>query len=81
MVERNTQIESYLLSLPVPERARLAELLLSSLESAGEHSSPLEYEAAWRAEAERRLAHVREGTIAGIPATEVFDTLRTPKVP
>ena len=79
-MERNESIEAYLLGLSVPERARLAELLLSSLEGAGEDLASAEYDAAWRAETERRLAQVREGVVAALPASKVFAALRTPPV-
>jgi putative addiction module component (TIGR02574 family) len=36
-----------------------------------------EIEAAWAAEAERRLAELRSGTVAGVPADQVFATVRT----
>jgi putative addiction module component (TIGR02574 family) len=35
-----------------------------------------EVEAAWRAEGERRLAELRQGLVAGIPADEVFAAAR-----
>ena len=48
MVRSNDLLETQLLALPLPDRARLAEVLLASLESAT--GSLAETEAAWRAE-------------------------------
>ncbi len=70
MVRSNDLLETQLLALPLPDRARLAEVLLASLESAT--GSLAETEAAWRAESERRLAELRAGTVGGIPAAHVF---------
>lgn len=59
--------EAELLRLPARDRARLAELLLASLD---EESEP-DVDAAWAAEAERRLAELRTGTAAGVPSADV----------
>ena len=50
------------LRLPRPERARVAEELLSSLEEPDD-----EIAAAWAAELERRSRDVAEGRVAAIP--------------
>ena len=72
MVRTPDSLESQLLRLPAADRARLAALLLESLEAAEGSAPPADADAAWAAEAERRLAELREGTVAGIPADEVF---------
>ncbi|HTK47631.1 MAG TPA: addiction module protein [Gemmatimonadaceae bacterium] len=68
MVDRNPAVlADQLLALPSADRARLAELLLASLEGT-EATAP----AAWEAELERRGAALERGEVAGIPAAEVF---------
>jgi len=61
-------VERDALSLPVEERAFLADRLLSSLD--GEVLG--EVTAAWIAEVERRYQEYKEGKRQAIPATEVF---------
>jgi len=68
MVRSPDVLEAQLLRLPPADRARLAELLLTSLDEGEEPGA----EAAWAEEAERRLADLRAGTVAGIPAADVF---------
>jgi putative addiction module component (TIGR02574 family) len=68
MGDRNPAVlADQLLALPSADRARLAELLLASLEGA-EAAAP----AAWEAELARRGAELEQGQVAGIPAAEVF---------
>lgn len=68
MVDRNAPaLADQLLALPSPDRARLAELLLASLEER-DPGAP----AAWEAELERRSADLASGRVAGIPAEDVF---------
>ena len=52
------------LSLPVQERAQLAELLLSSLDKLSE----AEIEQLWFQEAARRAAEIDQGLVQRIPA-------------
>jgi putative addiction module component (TIGR02574 family) len=76
MVRPTDALASQLLVLPLHERARLVELLLASLD-AEQSAAPAEsVEAAWRAEAMRRLDDLRTGAVTGIPADQVFATLR-----
>lgn len=71
MVDRNAEVlAQHLLTLPPHDRARLAELLLASLE--GEDA---EVDAAWSEEIERRLAEFDRGAMEAIPAEEVFSAL------
>lgn len=60
------QLKSTLSTLPVAERAELAQYLLHSLESpeAGARAE-------WLALAAQRMAEVRAGKVVGIPAEEV----------
>lgn len=70
MVRTPDALESQLLRLLAVDRARLAALLLESLDA--EVASAPEADAAWATEAERRLAELRDGTVAGIRADAVF---------
>ncbi|WP_295435276.1 addiction module protein [uncultured Thiodictyon sp.] len=56
------------LSLPVADRAVLAERLLASLDDLDEDESDL----LWGEEAERRLAALRKGKARAWPAEEVY---------
>ena len=69
------KLESAALHLPVAERARLAKLLIASLDE-----EPLEDQAeiekAWEEETYRRLEEIRSGKVKLIPAEQVFEELR-----
>ena len=68
MVDRNAQaLADQLLSLPSVDRARLAQLLLASLEERDPGA-----EAAWNVEIDRRATELDAGQVAGIPAAAVF---------
>jgi putative addiction module component (TIGR02574 family) len=68
MVDRNAAaIADQLLALPSADRARLAQLLLASLEERDPGAA-----AAWDDEITRRAADLETGRVAGIPADEVF---------
>lgn len=58
-------------SLPVEERARLAECVLQTL-----NAPDAEIDAAWVAEAGRRLEELRGGQVEGIPGEVVFERIR-----
>jgi putative addiction module component (TIGR02574 family) len=64
------ELEAELLKLSKPERARLAEQLISSLDEDSE------IDEAWAAEIDRRIAQVENGAIRLIPATEVLAQAR-----
>jgi putative addiction module component (TIGR02574 family) len=72
-------LETQLLHLPQSERARLAELLLASLDATEADGLPAraqaDLDAAWTAEADRRYAELASGTLAGIPASQVYAEL------
>ncbi len=72
MVRSTEGLEAQLLTLPAADRARLAEILLASLDAEVEAGPVAEIEEAWRLEGERRLAELRNGTVAGVPAAKVF---------
>ena len=66
----NQLLEAEVLKLPSHERARLAELLLASLDEDDEIME------AWADVAERRYEELRSGAVKGIPADEVLAELR-----
>ena len=68
MVDRNAQaVAAQLLTLPAQDRARLAALLLASLEGADPNASD-----AWDGEIARRRGQLDSGEVQGVPAAEVF---------
>ena len=68
MDDRNAAaIADQLLALPTSERARLAQLLLASLEERDDEASD-----AWDAEIVARAADLSAGRVAGVPAADVF---------
>ena len=68
MVDRNAEVlAEQLLTWPTSDRARLAALLLASIEP-----SEADVEAAWDEEVERRAADLDAGHVRGIPAADVF---------
>lgn len=69
------QVEADALELPTPERARLAQRLIESLEDEPQ-DDPAEVERAWEAEIERRLADYRSGAVPTVPASRVFAEIR-----
>jgi putative addiction module component (TIGR02574 family) len=64
------ELEAALLKLPNQERARLAEVLIDSLDEENAIAQ------AWTDEAERRLEELRSGKVQSIPAEEVFARIR-----
>jgi len=72
MVRSPDSLEAELLRLPASVRARLAEVLLVSLDADLASAPDANVDEAWRAEGERRLAELRAGTVAGISADTVF---------
>ena len=58
------------LALPLNERADVAAELLASLDDA-EAERPVDVEAAWAAEIERRARRVMSGESAGVPWEDV----------
>jgi putative addiction module component (TIGR02574 family) len=66
-------LENEVLRLPPEERARLAELLLSSLDEL----SVSDLERVWFAEAQRRAEQADSGTVQLIPSEEVEKKARS----
>lgn len=65
------RLESEVLRLSHEERARLAQLILVSLDS-DSFENPETVETAWAAEIERRVAEVRSGAVQTIRGADVF---------
>lgn len=72
MVRSTEQLEAQLLTLSPADRARLAEILIASLDADAASGPVADAEEAWRIEGERRLADLRAGRVAGVAAEEVF---------
>jgi len=68
-----TELENEVLKLDPPTRARLAEVLLRSLDELSE----TEVETLWLDEAERREQAWDAGEVEGIPAKQVMRELRS----
>jgi putative addiction module component (TIGR02574 family) len=66
------ELESQALKLSRRERARLAQRLISSLDQVVDAGA----EQLWLAEAERRLAELKSGKVAAIPAERVLKRVR-----
>ena len=73
MAKLARELESEALKLSRRERARLAQRLISSLDQDVEADT----ERLWLAEAERRLAELKSGKVAGIPAAKVIRKVRS----
>ena len=67
------EVESKALKLSSRERARLAQRLISSLDQGVD----VDAEELWLHEAERRLAEIKSGKVAGIPADKVIRKARS----
>lgn len=67
------KLESQALKLPARARALLAQRLISSLDQEADADS----EHLWIEAAERRLDELESGKVAGIPADQVFDEVRS----
>lgn len=65
------EIEAEVLKLPSHERARLAEVLIASLDEEDQIAQ------AWAEEAERRYEELRSGDVEAIPAEDVFARIRS----
>lgn len=72
MVKLARELESQALKLSRRERARLAQRLISSLDQ----ELDADAERLWLAEAERRLADLKSGKVAAVPAERVLKKVR-----
>ena len=75
MSDQSQQVLEQALSLSPEERLKVAELLLSSLDSAAEQR----IDSLWAAEAEDRLDALDRGEIETFSARDVFNELPKPK--
>ncbi len=66
------QIAADAMKLPLRDRVRLAQQLVSTLDDQAE----VEVEELWFTEAKRRLEELHDGKVKGIDADEVFKTAR-----
>jgi len=73
MVQTYDEVFGAALALPPGMRAMLAEHLLQSLDGAEQ----AEIDAAWAAEAERRIEAVEQGQVTPIPGEQVLQALRS----
>jgi putative addiction module component (TIGR02574 family) len=73
MTKAARELESRALTLPRRERARLAQRLISSLDS----EVGVDVDKLWLKEGERRLAELKSGKVAGIPAVRVIRKARS----
>lgn len=68
-------IQREALKLPLQERARLAEMLIASLDPVIDEVEQVEIDKAWAEEASRRLQEYLDGRAVTIPADEVMRKL------
>lgn len=73
MTKPARELESKALRLPRRERARLAQRLISSLD----RDVDADVDKLWLQEAERRLAELKSGKVAAIPAEKVLRKARS----
>lgn len=71
MSESAEILESEVMGLPAPERARLVERLIASLDA-----DP-EVERAWDVEAQRRNAELESGAAVALPGPETLAKIKT----
>jgi putative addiction module component (TIGR02574 family) len=72
MEARKSDLEQKVLRLPATQRARLARVLLESLDDETE----ADVEAAWAAEAKRRSEELRSGRVKGRTPVQVHARVR-----
>lgn len=72
MAEPIRTIEAEALKLNEKDRAKLARILLLSLDDSGDQDTAL----AWAEEAEWRYRELRSGAMQGIPADQVLEEAR-----
>jgi len=73
MADPASKLETQALKLPVEQRARLAERLISSLDQTTDPDS----EQLWLREAERRLGEIESDQVEIVPADRVIDKARS----
>ena len=68
---KTSELIAEAISLPVEERTRIVENLLSSL-----NPPEPEVDAAWASVARRRLDELRSGSVESVPGEVVFERIR-----
>ena len=58
-------------SLPLEERAKVVDSLLLSMNAPDQEAT-----SAWLARARRRLAELRDGSVAPVPGEQIFERIR-----
>lgn len=66
------KITEDVLSLPIHDRAKLAHIIISSLDEDTTAASV----SAWELELEKRVRDIQSGKVKGVPAEEVFSKIR-----
>ena len=66
------QLAADAMKLPLRDRVRLAQQLVSTLDEEVETASQAEIDGLWFAEAERRLEELHSGSVHGVDAEEAF---------
>ena len=72
MTQPAEKLKPKLAELPIDDRAELAHFLIGSLDEGADEDAA----SAWQAEVSRRVAEIKSGTAVGIPAEEVFESIR-----
>jgi putative addiction module component (TIGR02574 family) len=70
------QLAEQALALPPKARARLALLLVKSLDVPGEEITQKEWAKAWAIELEKKVEEVRSGRVKTVPAHRVMAELK-----
>ena len=76
MSTRFEQLAADAMKLPVRDRVRLAQQLVSTLDEDTETATEKEIEELWFVEAERRLEELRSGSVQGVSAEDAFRNAR-----
>ncbi len=72
MTQVAEKLKHKLAELAVEDRAELAQFLIGSLDGASDAGSST----AWHAEVSRRIAEIKSGSVIGLPAEDVFESIR-----
>jgi putative addiction module component (TIGR02574 family) len=75
-VAAQKQLAKQILALPEKDRARLAHLLIKSLDAPVEELGPEEWTRAWKTELKKRIDDIRSGKVKTIPADRVMAELK-----
>jgi putative addiction module component (TIGR02574 family) len=75
-VAAQKQLTEKVLAWPQKARARLAPLLIKSLDEPAEELSPKEWDRVWKIELNKRMEEIRSGKAKTVPADRVMAELR-----